>query len=111
MLLSRRPSFILPAPRGGLPGDGICHTARASAAHAQQAVKPVAASAAQPPSNAITQAAVQQGVLNCAGRINQVSAFLGYTSQAGALLMTPPAQPDQRLIPLAMEVPASNGSA
>lgn len=63
------------------------------------------------PANAITQTAVQQGVLNCAARINQVTTFLGYTPQAGALLMTPPAQPDQRLLPLAMELPAEVGTA
>ena len=61
--------------------------------------------------NAVTQTAVSAGVLVCAGRINQVSTFLGYTPQAGALLMTPPAQPDQRLIPLAMEVPNKPGAA
>lgn len=61
--------------------------------------------------NNVTQAAVAQGVLNCAARINQVSGFVGYTAQAGALLMVPPAQPDQRLIPLALEVPLDNGAA
>ncbi len=61
--------------------------------------------------NVLTQAAVQQGVLNCAARINQVSHFLGYSPQAGALLMMPPAQPDQRLIPIAMEVPSQAGVA
>lgn len=63
------------------------------------------------PANAITQTAVQQGVLNCAARINQVTTYLGYTAQAGALLMTPPAQPDQRLVPLAMELPTDAGAA
>lgn len=67
--------------------------------------------AAAPLSNAVTQAAVQQGVFSCAGRINQVSSFLGYTPQAGALLMPPPAQPDQRLVPLAMEVATASGPA
>lgn len=61
--------------------------------------------------NAITQAAVRQGALNCASRINQVSNFLGFGPQAGAVLMMPPSQPDQRLIPLAMEVPTDGGSA
>lgn len=61
--------------------------------------------------NAITQAAVQQGALNCVSRINQVSNFLGFNAQAGAVLMMPPSQPDQRLIPLAMEVPTEGGSA
>lgn len=61
--------------------------------------------------NGVTQAAVQQGALTCASRINQVSNFLGFTPQAGALLMMSPNQPDQRLIPLAMEVPADQGAA
>jgi hypothetical protein len=61
--------------------------------------------------NAVTQAAVQKGVLNCASRINQVSNFLNYGPQAGAFLMSPPNQPDQRLVPLAMEVPTESGSA
>lgn len=61
--------------------------------------------------NAVTQTAVSTGALACAGRINQVSNFLGYTPQAGALLMTPLAQPDQRLIPLVMEVPNESGTA
>ncbi len=63
------------------------------------------------PTNALTQAAVQQGVLNCASRINQVTSFLGFTPQAGAVLMTPPNAQDQRLIPLAMEIPTEGGSA
>lgn len=79
-----------------------------------QAVAPTALMASQPaslPVNAVTQAAVQQGVLNCAVRINQVSTFLGFNAQAGAVLMTPPAQPDRQLVPLAMEVPTQGGTA
>lgn len=72
---------------------------------------PPAAERPSPVVNAVTQTAVSTGVLACAGRINQVSGFLGYTPQAGALLMTPSAQPDQRLIPLAMEVPNKFGAA
>ena len=59
----------------------------------------------------VTQAAVQKGVLNCAGRINQVVNFLGFTAKAGAVLMIPPAQPDARLIPVAMEIPFEGGVA
>ncbi|CDS53140.1 hypothetical protein [Polaromonas sp. CG9_12] len=77
---------------------------------AQEAAKPVPTQASRGANN-VTQAAVAQGVLNCAARINQVSSFVGYTAQAGALLMIPPAQPDQRLVPLALEVPAENGPA
>ncbi len=80
-------------------------------AQADETAKPTVAPPATSPTNAVTQAAVQQGVLSCAGRINQVSNFLGYTPQAGALLMTPPAQPDQRLIPLVMEIPTASGTA
>ena len=79
-----------------------------------QAVAPTAVPAGPPaslPVNAVTQAAVQQGILNCAVRINQVSTFLGFNAQAGAVLMTPPTQPDQQLVPLAMEVPTQGGSA
>ena len=78
--------------------------------HAQDAARPVPVPASRGANN-VTQAAVAQGVLNCAARINQVSSFVGYTAQAGALLMVPPAQPDQRLIPLALEVPSENGPA
>lgn len=62
--------------------------------------------------NGVTQAAVQQGALSCAARINQVSNFLGFGPQAGAMLMMPASHPDQRLIPLAMEMPTGDaGSA
>lgn len=44
--------------------------------------------------NGITQAAVQLGALSCAARINQVTQYLGFSAQAGALLMAPPAQAD-----------------
>jgi hypothetical protein len=69
---------------------------------------------AQAPSSTpsiVTQAAVQKGVLNCAGRINQVVNFLGFTGKAGAVLMIPPTQPDARLIPVAMEIPFEGGVA
>lgn len=87
-----------------------------AAAQAQTgAPQPMAPAAAQanpaPASNAVTQTAVQKGVLSCAARINQVSNYLGFGPQAGALLMAPPAQPDQRLVPLVMEVPTPSGSA
>lgn len=85
-------------------------------AQAQEAAKPAAGAASAASSNAgganaITQAAVQKGALNCASRIEQVSNFLGFGQQTGALLLIPPAQPDQRLISLAMEVPTESGSA
>lgn len=78
---------------------------------APPAAAPTAAPAGSSGANAVTQAAVKQGALACASRINQVSNFLGFGPQAGALLMMPPGQPDQRLIPLAMEVPVEGSSA
>lgn len=78
--------------------------------HAQEAASPAGAPKGSG-ANAITQAAVQKGVLNCVSRINQVSNFLGYSPQVGALLMLPPSQTDQRLVPLVMEVPGEGGSA
>lgn len=78
--------------------------------YAQEAASPAGAPKGSG-ANAITQAAVQKGVLNCVSRINQVSNFLGYSPQVGALLMLPPSQTDQRLVPLVMEVPGEGGSA
>jgi hypothetical protein len=83
-------------------------------AHAQKTVDPSSApnqtnSTTGP--NSITQAAVQRGVLNCAVRINQVTNFLGFGAQAGALVMVAPSEPDQHLIPVAMEVPTQWGTA
>jgi len=77
---------------------------------APPAAAPTAAPAGSNGANAITQAAVKQGAMACASRINQVSNFLGFGPQAGALLMMPPSQPDQRLIPLAMEVPTGDAA-
>jgi hypothetical protein len=85
--------------------------AYAQALAADATGKPAGAPQTSNGANAVTQAAVQQGVLNCAARINQVSNFLGFGPQAGALLLVPPSQPDQRLLPLAMEVPTESGSA
>ena len=65
----------------------------------------------EPTTNSITQAAFQKGILNCAARINQLTNSVGFSSQAGAVLMIPPAQADQRLIPVAMEIPMEKGVA
>lgn len=80
-----------------------------SPAMAQQTSPPVLA--VSNTVNAVTQAAVQQGVLTCASRINQVTNFLGFNAQAGATLMVPPGQADQRLLPLAMETTTESGPA
>jgi len=92
---------------------GVLFTLVFATARAQEAVgAPAGGNATNAGgANAITQAAVQKGVMNCVSRINQVSNFLGYSPQAGAVLMLPPNQTDQRLVPLAMEVPTDTGSA
>ena len=56
--------------------------------------------------NALTRAAVQRGILQCAARVEQVSKFTGFGAQAGGLLMAPANPSDQRLFALQMEVPA-----
>ena len=61
--------------------------------------------------NSLTRSAVEYGVLNCASRINQVSNFVGFSPQAGAILMMSGAPVDQRMLPLAIEIPTPNGAA
>ena len=56
--------------------------------------------------NAMTRSVVQRGVLSCAARVEQVTRFLGYGSQAAAHFMPPPAPADQRLFSMQMELPA-----
>ncbi|MGD0489090.1 MAG: hypothetical protein ABSB94_18120 [Syntrophorhabdales bacterium] len=58
----------------------------------------------------VTQMAVNLGVLSCASRINQVVNFLGGSGQeTGAFIFTPPAQPDQSMFSVSMEVPGGGG--
>lgn len=78
---------------------------------AQTPNQPSAPTPAQAPVNNVAKAAVQQGVQSCAGRINQVSSFLGFGPDAGALLMVPPNGQNQRLVPLAMELRTPAGPA
>lgn len=59
----------------------------------------------------ITLAAAQQGVLSCSGRINQVVNALGVTDKSGVALLLPPAQQDQRLVPLVLEMPTTQGGS
>jgi hypothetical protein len=83
-----------------------------SLSHAQTAAtEPAATSPPTSTVNPLTQAAVQQGVLSCATRVNQVSNFMGFGPQAGAVLMTPAAQADQRIFPIAMELPTESAVA
>ncbi len=82
---------------------------------AQPVAQPVAAvpqpQAAASVTNAITRAAVAQGILTCAARINQVTNYLGFNERAGAVLMPNAGQQaDQRLFPLMMEIPTDTGA-
>lgn len=61
--------------------------------------------------NDVAQAAAQMGASSCVQRINEVTSFLGFGAQSGAVMMVPPNAQDQRLIPLAMEIPTEAGSA
>lgn len=56
----------------------------------------------------VTLAAVQQGVLACSARINQVAQFLGVNDSHGALLIPAPAQQDQRLTSVILEMPSAS---
>ena len=86
-------------------------TVAAAQGGAQPAGVPAPVVQASEQVNAVTQAAIKQGVQFCAARINQVTNFLGYKPQSGVLLMVPPGQPDQRLLPIAMEVAAGPRTA
>ncbi len=63
---------------------------------------------AKPVINGVTQAAFNAGVKTCAGRINQVTNFLtAGTKGSGAFLFVPPANPDQQMFSVSMEIPTS----
>lgn len=83
-----------------------------------QAVQPKAKTQAKPVTaqastkvNQIAQAALAQGIINCVPRINQVSNYVGYSEGLTAFIMTPPVQPDQRIVPILMEIPTQSGPA
>lgn len=84
--------------------------AASPAAPAVPSTPQAAAQAASRP-HPVTMAAAQQGVLACSGRINQVVNALGVTDKSGVALLLPPAQQDQRLVPLALEMPTTLGSS
>ncbi|MDB9958526.1 hypothetical protein OAD42_05520 [Oceanospirillaceae bacterium] len=55
--------------------------------------------------NLVTSAAVSKGVLSCADRVENVTNFLGFGPQAGALLMAAPQQPNKSIVSVVMEIP------
>lgn len=59
--------------------------------------------------NQITQFAVQLGALSCAAKIQQVTSFLGVTSETKASLRRPQNPPDRNSLSLAMTI-ATDGT-
>lgn len=59
--------------------------------------------------NQITQFAVQLGALSCAAKIQQVTSFLGVTSETKASLRRPENPPDKNSLSLAMTI-ATDGT-
>lgn len=67
--------------------------------------------ASAPALGSVAQAALNVGVLNCAGRIAQVSQFIGANAQVGAYFFAPSAQPDQRLSSVSYELQTQGNTA
>jgi len=90
-----------------LPSGSIAETKTSQKASAK-APAASAATQAKPVINGVTQAAFNAGVKTCAGRINQVTNFLtAGTKGSGAFLFVPPANPDQQMFSVSMEIPTS----
>lgn len=53
--------------------------------------------------NALASQMAESGVRDCAGRVDQVTDFLGFGTGVKALVMMPPDEPNRRVIPVAME--------
>lgn len=64
-----------------------------------------------PAANSLTQALEYWGVKNCSARVNRLSAFVGYNKSSAAMALMPPSQVNQRMVPVAMEIPTENGAA
>ncbi len=72
--------------------------------------KPAAPAQTNPPAvSAVTQAAVQAGVLKSASRINQVVGFLAGKNKSSAYLFSPHTQPDISLFSVSLGIQEVNG--
>lgn len=90
----------------------LCTSLTAVAAEGAAPASPPPASAAAPEVNGITQAALKAGVIACTSRINQVANFLiAGTQDVKAIMLMPPANPDQQLISVSMEIPQKDASS
>jgi hypothetical protein len=61
--------------------------------------------------NPLTQEITRLGMLSCASRVNQVSNFVGFGGNSGALVVTQPNIQEQRLFSIEMEVPFDKSHA
>lgn len=57
----------------------------------------------------VAQGAAENGIRRCLPRIDQTVTFLSVGAQTGAMVFTSPADPDNRLSSVALEVLGSNG--
>ena len=90
------------------PPAGNANAASHASTNAPVVPMPATASGAL---NPLTQSALQQGMLNCVGRINQVAHYVGFGAQGGAVLMAPGDHLDQRLTSYSMELPSVGQTA
>jgi hypothetical protein len=54
--------------------------------------------------NPIAEGVAAKGVVQCVDRVNQVTRYIGFGQGAGASLLIPGEDPDQRMVPLSMEI-------
>ena len=92
-----------------------CSAIPVATAQDKPTVAPAQAQVNQPQAvsiHRITQAADKSGIKACTGRINQVSNFLtAGVPGVGAMLFLPPANPDQQLVSVSLEIPIKGASA
>lgn len=101
---ARNACALLALQFGGIAALGAAEPEGADRSPAAAVPAPQSVSVPAPPVSSITQAAVQSGVLTCAGRINQVAGFLTAGSQSAAYLFTSPSEPDQRIFSTSLEI-------
>lgn len=60
--------------------------------------------------NGLAQAAANAGVLDCVGRVQQVTDFIAGRTKTGAFLFLPPTEPNAQLLSASMETQMQNAS-
>lgn len=90
----------------------FCLTSLTAVSVAAEKQKPAQASATKTvPANGITQAAMKTGIKSCAGRINQVTNFLGAGVNVGYMMFYPNKNPDLQMTSVSMEIPLKDNTA